>query len=45
MFSNGLGAVFVINLLAWLQMLGIGLLVFGAIYGFVIAINRLFGMH
>jgi len=40
-FQNGLGAVFALNLLAWMQSLGIALLVFGAIYGFVCAIRLL----
>jgi hypothetical protein len=44
-FANGLGAVFVINLLWWLVALGIGFTVFGALYGFVLAIRLLFNFQ
>jgi len=35
-FVNGMGGLFVINLLAWLQALGIGLFVFGAVCSLVL---------
>lgn len=44
-FFNGLGAVFVINLLAWFQALAVGLVVFGAVYGFVLAIRLAFNFR
>jgi len=44
-FFNGIGAVFVLNLLSWLQSLGIMLLVFGLMYGFLVAIRVMFSMH
>jgi len=44
-FYNGMGAVFVLNVLAWLESLAISLVVFGAIYGFVCAIRILFSLR
>lgn len=44
-FFNGLGALFVINLLAWLQFLVLAFVVFGCIYAFVSAIRFLFGIN
>jgi len=41
-FSNGMGAVFVLNLMAWMQLLAMTIVVFGAVIGFAYAFRSLF---